>query len=125
MPNSQLSSGKIANFTKKGKRRLITSVSISYEDDHQKGLEVFERVVRSFPEVLQDEPLEVFVDNLGESGVELQAWYWVKAKDFIILRHGIMGRLKTELEAAGLHIPYPQLDVHMNPVAHVSQTINA
>ena len=125
VPNSQLSSGKIANFTKKGKRRLITSVSISYEDDHQKGLEVFERVVRSFPEVLQDEPLEVFVDNLGESGVELQAWYWVKAKDFIILRHGIMGRLKTELEAAGLHIPYPQLDVHMKPDAHVSQTINA
>jgi small conductance mechanosensitive channel len=113
VPNSQLSNGKLANFTRKGKRRLITSVSISYEDDHVKGMEVFERVVRSFPEVLQDEPLEVFVDDLGDSGVKLQAWYWVKSADFIILRHGIMGRLKTELEAAGLHIPYPQVDVHM------------
>lgn len=113
VPNSQLSNGKLANYTRKGKRRLITSVSISYEDDHLKGIEVFEKVVRSFPEVLQDEPLEVFVNDLADSGVELQAWYWVKSPDFVIVKHGIMGRLKTELEAAGLHIPYPQVDVHM------------
>lgn len=119
VPNSILSSDKVANYTRKGKRRIIADCAISYGDDLRKAYEVIEQVIRSFPQVMQDEPIEVFVNKLGDNGVELQGWCWVPSSNYVAVKHAILGRIKTELEAAGMHIPFPQVDVHMgDPAPH-------
>ena len=112
VPNSSLVSNSVVNYTRKGKRCVIVQTSISYGDDLKKAKALTERVVRSYPEYLDDMPMEVFVNELGDNGVELETRFWVPTNKYISVKHDILGRLKLEMEAEGITIPFPQIDIH-------------
>lgn len=54
-----------------------------------------------------------FVANLGESSVDLTARGWVNTSDFWPTFFDLTRKSKTELEAAGFSIPFPQRDLHI------------
>ncbi len=54
-----------------------------------------------------------FVANLGESSVDLTARGWVATSEFWPTFFDLTRKSKTELEAAGFSIPFPQRDLHV------------
>ncbi len=113
LPNGTLANGTITNFTKSPTRRLDISVGISYQDDVKAARNVLEKLLREDPAVLKDEEIRVFVDDLADSSVVLILRCWTLQGDFWETKWRLTEEVKYTLDGAGIHIPYPQLNVHM------------
>lgn len=112
-PNSTLWGADITNFTRNGKRRLDITVSIAYSDSIDTGLNVLRNIVSTEPRVLQEPEPQTIVFALGESSVDLQLRAWTSVDDFGNTRWDLNKRVKEEIEAAGLTIPFPQREVRV------------
>jgi len=55
----------------------------------------------------------VFVDSLDDSAVTLALRVWVSSAEYWDVRRALTERGKLALEVAGLSIPFPQRDVHI------------
>lgn len=114
LPNGTLANGTITNFTKCPTRRLDISVGISYKDDIKRAKEVLINLLKSDSAVLKDEDVMVFVDTLGESSVILNLRCWTLQSDYWTAKWRLTEEAKYTLDEAGINIPYPQIDVHVN-----------
>lgn len=114
LPNGTLANGTITNFTKCPTRRLDILVGISYKDDIKKAKEVLINLLKADPAVLKDEDILVFVDTLGESSVILNLRCWTLQSDYWTAKWRLTEETKYALDEAGIKIPYPQIDVHVN-----------
>lgn len=113
LPNGTLVNGIITNYTKCPTRRLDITVGISYKNDIKTAKNVLEKLMYEDPSVLKDEDIRVFVDLLGDSSVVLNLRCWTLQGDFWETKWRLTEEAKYALDAAGISIPFPQLDVHM------------
>lgn len=77
IPNGELANSPVVNVTHETKRRLDLSVGISYQSDLRKAKDILQILLEKDPDVMQDQPIQVFVDSLGDSAVQLGARGWV------------------------------------------------
>ena len=77
VPNSQLVSDKVTNWTLSDQRRRIDlPVGVNYGTEPQKLIELMVAVARAHPGVMQDPAPQAFFTGYGESSInfELRAW---------------------------------------------------
>jgi small conductance mechanosensitive channel len=114
VPNSELWNKRIINYSRLPTRLIDLKFSVAYDDDLQKGQDVLlalaaeEAMVMDLP----SEPI-CFVDELGDSAVVLRLRCWAANADYWTVRRALTARGKAALEAAGLSIPFPQRDLHI------------
>lgn len=121
-PNSQIWNSAIKNYSRNPTRRLDIKVGISYNDDVDAALEFLKNLVASDERVLKDPEPMSFVATLGESSVDLTARGWVATSEFWPTFFDLTRKSKTELEAAGFSIPFPQRDLHVIESAETAST---
>ncbi|KXJ53083.1 MAG: mechanosensitive ion channel protein MscS [Thalassospira sp. Nap_22] len=121
-PNSQIWNSAIKNYSRNPTRRLDIKVGISYDDDVDAALEFLKNLVASDERVLKDPEPMSFVATLGESSVDLTARGWVATSEFWPTFFDLTRKSKTELEAAGFSIPFPQRDLHVIESAETAST---
>lgn len=114
VPNGNLANNVIVNVTAADRRKLEITVGISYEDSIQKAKGVLQRLLAEHPLVLHDQEAQVFVAELGDSSVVLGLRCWVKTEQYFPAMWQLNEQIKDAFDEAGIHIPYPQMDVHMN-----------
>jgi len=114
IPNGNIVSDTISNYTANSERRLDIVMGVGYDDDLRKARLVIENVCKSHDKVLQVPALNIFVLELADSSVNFAVRPWVKTEDYWSVRSDILEQCKVELEAAGCSIPYPQSDVHLH-----------
>lgn len=114
IPNGQITSGTISNFTAMDTRRIDMMIGVGYDDDLKVAQEVMNRVVTSHDQVLTDPAPAVLLMELADSSVNFAVRPWVKKEDYWTVRADLLESLKFELEKAGCSIPYPQQDVHIH-----------
>lgn len=113
VPNGNLANNIMVNVTAEEKRKLEIRVGISYEDDIKVAKGVLERLLQENPLVLHEEEMVVFVADLADSSVILGLRCWVETSNYFPVRWELNEKIKNEFDQAGIHIPYPQLDVHV------------
>ena len=118
VPNGNLANNVIVNVTAADRRKLEITVGISYEDSIQTAKAVLQRLLTEHPLVLHDQEAQVFVAELGESSVVLGVRCWVKTDQYFPVLWQLNEQIKEAFDEAGIHLPYPQMDVHMNADKH-------
>lgn len=118
VPNGNLANNVIVNVTAADRRKLEITVGISYEDSIQTAKSVLQRLLSAHPLVLQDQEVQVFVAELGDSSVVLGLRCWVKTEQYFPAMWQLNEQIKDEFDKAGLHIPYPQMDIHLADKSH-------
>lgn len=113
VPNGNLANNVIVNVTAADRRKLEITVGISYEDSIQTAKAVLQRLLTEHPLVLHDQEAQVFVAELGESSIVLGVRCWVKTDQYFPVLWQLNEQIKEAFDEAGIHIPYPQMDVHM------------
>ncbi len=115
IPNGKLSNDTIINFTEEGIRRENIGFGISYDSDIRKAKEILGELVEEQETVFkhEDKLPQIVVAELGDSAVTISVRYWTTIEDFWNTRFYMLEEGKKRLEAAGITIPYPQMDVHM------------
>ena len=112
LPNSIVSSSAVQNFSQNGKLRVSIPVQVSYQTDLSVAKNVLLETVSSLPVTLKDPAPAVAVTELGSSGITLTVLYWVNKGDYFIAPGKLLEAVKPAFDAAGIEIPFPQIDVH-------------
>jgi small conductance mechanosensitive channel len=112
IPNKSVWGSAITNYTALDTRRVDMAVGISYGSDIAKAKQVILEAVLSFDEVLSDPAPIIEVVGLGDSSVKLVVRPWVKTADYWTILFAAYPKIKSALDANGIEIPFPQLDVH-------------
>ncbi len=112
-PNNTVWSSNITNFSRNGTRRVNLVVGIAYGDSIEKGLEVLMSIARSEHRFLHDPEPKVMVCEMADSSVNLQLRGWTVVDDYWDAIWDLNKKIKEEIEAAGLTIPFPQRDLHI------------
>ena len=113
LPNGTLANSSLTNVTACERRRLDIRVGISYDADIRLAKEVLQKVLEEEKAVLKEEEYFVYVDELGESSVNLGIRCWLATDDFWTGKWRLTENVKYALDEAGIGIPYPQMDVHL------------
>lgn len=109
VPNNQIWSGEIRNFSKNNQRRLDLPFGVSYSDDLNKAIKTIQKQLDSDKRLVTSKGKEpvVFVNNLGESSVDLTARFWCQGSDYWDLKWDLTKAIKEALDKDGLTIPFP------------------
>lgn len=113
LPNGILSNTSMTNVTKQDKRQLRMTVGISYDADIKEAKAVLEEILRTDEKVMQSEPIDVFVDELADSSVQIGFRAWLAPDDYWPAKWRITETVKYAFDAKGISIPYKQIDVHV------------
>ena len=114
IPNKGVFGATIENITHHPVRRVDISVGVDYSADLDKTREVLEKAAESVEGRLEDKGHQVILLNLGDSAVDWQVRIWCKTEDYWdVLESGVY-HVKKALDEAGIGIPFPQMDVHLD-----------
>lgn len=112
VPNNELWNSQITNLSRLENRMVDLAFGVGYDDDISVAQKVLMEMASSDERVLKDPAAITFVSSLDDSCVTLGLRAWVKNEDYWAVRRAFTEKGKVDLEAAGLSIPYPQMDVH-------------
>lgn len=113
IPNGSLANSSILNMSTLGERRMDIIVGISYDADIRKAREVILKVLEADEAVIKEKDRLVFVQELADSGVNLNVRCWASNEQYWECKWRITEQIKYALDDAGISIPYPQMDVHI------------
>lgn len=110
IPNGSLSNATITNVSMQDMRRVDLIVGVSYNSDLALVKDVLREIAIMDSDVLQDEPIDVFVNELAASSVDMGLRVWVEKDNYFPVKWRLTERIKTTFDERGIEIPYP----HMN-----------
>lgn len=113
LPNGVLANNSLVNVTSEKDRRLDIKVGISYDADLKKAKEVLFNVLKQEKSLIPDKDCLVFVDELADSSVNIGLRCYVESGEYWMARWRIIENCKYALDEAGISIPFPQMDVHL------------
>jgi len=116
IPNGQITSSTIINYSASETRRIDLVMGVSYDDDLKQAKKIMLNIMLEHPLVLEDPAPKVSIIELAASSVNFNVRPWVKTEDYWTVYSELLEQFKSDLEAGGCHLPYPQTDVHLHTV---------
>lgn len=113
MPNSDIWSTKIMNYTTNNIRRVDLVFGFGYDDNMDRAMEIAREILEADERVLEDPAPQIAVSELGDSSVNIIVRPWTTKEDYWNLKFDVTKRIKERYDEEGLSIPYPQRDVHL------------
>ena len=114
VPNGEISSAKIVNYSAEATRRLDLVYSIGYGDDILRAKQILADVAANSGLVLNDPAPAYLVAEHGASSVNLAVRLWVKTEDYWDLNFYMNEQVKLAFDKVGISIPFNQLDVNLH-----------
>ncbi|HRT12548.1 MAG TPA: mechanosensitive ion channel family protein [Methanoculleus sp.] len=111
IPNEKVFTSNITNYVHNVARRFEYLISIRYQDDADLAIRIAKEVIETHPFALRNPSPSVFVDNLGDNGVNLTVYIWAPARNWWEVRTDLLWKIKKALEENGIEIPFPQRTV--------------
>ena len=111
IPNEKVFTSNITNYVHNVARRFEYLISIRYQDDADLAIRIAKDVIETHPFALRNPSPSVFVDNLGDNGVNLTVYIWAPARNWWEVRTDLLWKIKKALEENGIEIPFPQRTV--------------
>ncbi|MDR0642902.1 MAG: mechanosensitive ion channel family protein, partial [Treponema sp.] len=111
-PNASIWGGPLKNYSRNGRRRMDLAVGIAYSDSLDTAFKVMGDIIAAEGRFFKDPAPQVLVQSLGESSVTIVLRAWAANADYWNIYWDQTRNIKTKIEEAGLHIPFPQRDLH-------------
>jgi len=113
VPNSSVFGATIENVTFHPQRRVDLNIGVGYAADIDHTRSVLESAVGQVDQILDNPAPAIILSELGASSVNWIVQVWVNSSDFGTVKQGLLRAIKNSLDAAGIEIPFPQMDVHL------------
>lgn len=113
IPNSVLSSSTVTNLSVKQTRRLDVEVSLAYGTDIDLARKTLIRCAEEHQHVLKHPAPVVLISSHNDSSVTFVLRIYVKFSEYWQVKFDLLESTLRAVRAAGLEIPFPQVDVHM------------
>jgi len=107
VPNSDIWSSPITNYSHHATRRCDLVFGVSYDSDLKRAEAVLRRCIDADRRVMADPEPFVKVTRLGEYAVEFTLRLWCDTDDFWELKFDLIRAVKEAFDAEGIEIPFP------------------
>jgi small-conductance mechanosensitive channel len=116
IPNRKVIEEVLINHSMYGETRVRVPVGIAYKESIPRAREVILEAVRRVEGVHAEPDPRVVVTELGSSSVNLAVMVWTDAPQerFVFVR--VLEACKLALDAAGIQIPFPHLQLFVENV---------
>ena len=121
IPNSNITTSAVINYTALPNRRVDITVGIGYDADIKTAKEVMLNLARNNAMAFTDPEPIVRVTNLGDNSVDLTLNVWTTNADWWSMQCDLLEQFKQALDDEKIEIPFPQRSVH---VKGLDQMIN-
>jgi len=113
LPNGSLSNSDLVNVSHETTRRVDLVASVDYGSDIKKVKTILFDIGSNLEYSFEDEghPVQVYVNSYEASSIDLGLRFWVKAEDYWTAKWEATEQIKEKFDAAGISIPFNQLDV--------------
>jgi len=117
IPNKTVIDAVLENYSKHGELRIDVPVGIAYKENIGAAREVLLAAVRALPDVMAQPAPDVVVESLGDSSVNLLVRAWLDDADALPRATcAVVEASKRALDAAGIQIPFPHLQLFVDDV---------
>jgi small conductance mechanosensitive channel len=117
IPNKNIIDEVLANHSKHGETRVDVPVGIAYKEYIPEARRVILEALQSVEGVEDTPPPDVVVTELGGSSVNMDVRVWIgDAAEERAVYAGVIEASKLALDAAGIQIPYPHLQLFIDDV---------
>lgn len=113
VPNAQIWSGSLKNFSTNPTRRVDFVFAIAYDADIDKAMALISDIVKSDGRVHKDPEPFLAVSNLGDSAVDITTRVWVDSGDYSGVKFDVIKAVKERMDAEGIGIPFPTRTVYI------------
>ncbi len=112
LPNRGVWGNPIVNYSAVETRRVDLSVGVAYSSQIGKARDVIADALKATPGVLSDPAPQIELNAMADSSLNLVVRPWCKSADYWNVFFAANQAIKEALDAAGIEIPFPQVDVH-------------
>jgi small-conductance mechanosensitive channel len=117
VPNSQFITSAVVNRSLDNPMtRFKVPVGVAYGTDPRLVEKVLMEVAAAHPGALRMPPPVVVFEAFGDSSLQFYLWVWTKTFTDrpVLFRSELNYAIHDALKAAGIQVPFPQMDVHLN-----------
>lgn len=115
IPNSQVVSANIINYTRLPERRLDLVINVGYDSDIQKVYQVLTHAVNQTQNILTSKEAIIRLDLLDASSMNFNVLVWTLNANYGSVKAELLENIKNSLTENSINIPYPTMDVNVNP----------
>ncbi|MCG9785711.1 small-conductance mechanosensitive channel MscS [Vibrio mediterranei] len=116
VPNASVIGSPITNYSRHATRRIDHVIGVSYGADLKKTQEVIRRTLEADERILKEPGTTIGVVALADSSVNFVVRPWVRTEQYWDVYFDSLQAIKEALDAEGIEIPFPQMDVHLNKI---------
>ena len=116
IPNAEVYKAIIVNYTRNPQRRIAFTVGVDTDLALQPAQRLATRVVNQVPGVLNEPPVMVVIEALGDSSVTLCIYFWIDQRhsDWQKVRSEAIRLVKRAYDDAGIVMPEPVYRLRLN-----------
>lgn len=114
VPNGSIYGSTIENLTFHERRRVDVSVGTDYPASIADAREVLVAAASSVSNIHADPAPVAILTELGASSIDWSVRVWANTSDYWAVKEEMTQKVKEGLDAAGIGIPFPQMDVHID-----------
>jgi small conductance mechanosensitive channel len=116
VPNGDIFGATIENIFAHDEVRVDCDVGTDYPADIDRTREILLEAARSVDGRLEEKGEQAALVELGGSSINWQVRIWATPDEYFRLKQELTRQVKYKLDEAGIGIPYPQMDVHLDQV---------
>lgn len=114
LPNDKVFGSTIRNISYHPVRRVDVNVGVSYGSNVAHTREILNAAAAAVEGRHPDKGHQIVLMGLGGSSVDWQVRVWASSPDFLTVKERTIEAIKVALDDAGISIPFPQMDVHID-----------
>ena len=115
LPNTDLATKSLVNYTREQYRRVDVNVGICYGQSVDKARELMLELANADTKVVNNiKPSKVVCKAMSDSSVDICLWAWVKQEDYWEVFFRLNEQVYSKFGENGIEIAFPQVQVHMS-----------
>lgn len=113
IPNTEVASSKIINFSSAPLRRVDIEVKVAYNNDTQAVTKALEKAIALTPKTLQDPAPFAKISGYNEYSISYAVRAWCKNADYWDVYYALLENIGKEKDAAGIKGGVPGMNIFM------------
>ncbi len=118
VPNGQLISDKVTNYTLSNRqRRIEINVGVAYGTDPKRVIALLTEVAGDHPLAAENPPPQTLMTEFGNDSLNFSVRLWTDEYDqWLQIKSDVAVAITEALAAAKISIPFPQRDLHLQSI---------
>ena len=113
LPNKELASSQMTNYTVLGRRRITQKVTASYDAPTETVKAACRDALAKTPQILEDPAPSVYLTNYGDSSIEYAVYCWATPENYWSVYFTLGENLREAFAARNVEMTYNHLNVHI------------